>query len=463
MTPIRRRTALALAATFTVGALAACSQGGGTPADGGGENADVDTEAAVTISVGNMPTTENPELRADFERKLEAFTEAYPNITVEPEETEWAADTWNALIAGGTMPNVISAPFTEIQSMIARQQVADVTDYLGESEVFSSLNPSVLAVAQADDRTYAIPTSAWTMGLLYNRDLFEQAGLDPDAPPQTWDEVRTAAQAIQEKTDAQGFLTMTLDNTGGWVLTTMSYAFGSTLQNEDGTEATIVNDATAGVLDYYQQLRWEDNTMGSNFLVNYDDAVQLFASGQVGMFVQGADNYTNMVVKNGMDPQHFGVAPLPQQPNGLGTLSGGNLAVFSPTSTPEQLAAAVKWVEFRDFRKYTDEDIAVAEAEAAAADGVAVGEPALPVVDRSVYDQWLSWVEPYINVPRENFDLYLSTVEDVTLVPEPPVKAQELYNTLDSVVQAVLTREDADTDELLQTAQDTFQSALDLG
>ncbi|GAB2610175.1 ABC transporter substrate-binding protein [Pseudactinotalea suaedae] len=460
MTHIRRRPALALAATFTAFALAACSQGAGAP---DGDASDADTEAPVTITVGNMPTTENPELRADFERKLDAFTEAHPNITIEPEETEWAADTWNALIAGGTMPTVISAPFTEIQSMIARGQVADVTDYLADSEVFSRLNPSVLAVAQAEDRTYAIPTSAWTMGLLYNRDLFEQAGLDPDAPPQTWDEVRTAAQAIDEQTEAQGFLTMTLDNTGGWVLTTMSYAFGSTLENEDATEATIVNDATTEVLDYYQQLRWEDETMGSNFLVNYDDAVQLFASGQVGMFVQGADNYTNMVVKNGMDPEHFGVAPLPQQPAGLGTLSGGNLAVFSPTATPEQLAAAVAWVEFRDFLKYTDEEVAVSEAEAAAADGVAVGEPALPVVDRDVYDQWLGWVEPYINVPRENYDLYLSTVEEVTLVPEPPAKAQELYNTLDAVVQGVLTRQDADIEQLLQTAQDSFQSALELG
>ena len=197
--------------------------------------------------------------------------------------------------------------------------------------------------------------------------------------------------------------------------------------------------------------------------MNYDDAVQMFASGQTGMFVQGADNYTNMVVKNGMDPQDFGVAPLPQQPNGLGTLSGGNLAVFSPTASPEELAAATEWIEFMNFERFTDEAIAVEQAEAAAADGVAVGEPGIPVVDQATYDQWLSWVDASINVPRENYELYLSTVQDMTLVPEPPGKAQALYGTLDAAVQAVLTREDADIDELLTTAQDSVQAELDLG
>ncbi|WP_168217814.1 ABC transporter substrate-binding protein [Occultella kanbiaonis] len=442
--------------------LSACSGGGSGDDPTGGDAPD--TDAPVTISVGGKPTTENPEQLADFERRLDEFTADHPNITVEAEETQWEADTFQALLAGGTMPTVMQVPFTEIGALIERQQVADITDQIEGSEVLQHLNPTVMDVVTDDsDRIFGVPIAAYTMGLLYNRALFEQAGLDPDAPPQTWDEVRAAAQAIDEATDAQGFGTMTLDNTGGWILTTTSYAFGSTLQSDDGATATIDNPATTEVLEFYRSLRWEDDSMGSNFLLNYDDAVNAFASGQMGMFVQGADNYSNMVVNRGMDPQDFGVAPLPQTDDGLGTLGGGTISIVNPTATPEEIAAGLEWIEFRSFEQFTDEEVAVANAEAAAADGLAVGAPGLPVVNAELNDQYLAWIAPAINVPRENFELYLGTVEDIPLIPEPPVKAQELYASLDPVVQAVLTREDADIDQLLTDAQSTVQAALDAG
>ncbi|MBZ2194786.1 ABC transporter substrate-binding protein [Occultella gossypii] len=442
--------------------LSACSGGGS--GDDPTEGASVDTDAPVTISVGGQPTTENPEQLADFERQVEDFTAEHPNITVEAEETLWEADTFQALLAGGTMPTVMQVPFTEIGALIERGQVADITDQMGESEVLQQLNPTVMdVVTDGDGRIYGVPIAAYTMGLLYNRALFEQAGLDPDDPPQTWEDVRTAAQAIEESTDAQGFGTMTLDNTGGWILTTMSYAFGSTMQSDDGATATLDNPATTEVLEFYRSLRWEDDSMGANFLLNYDDAVNAFAAGQMGMFVQGADNYSNMVVNRGMDPEDFGVAPLPQTDDGIGTLGGGTISIISPTASPEEIAAGLAWIEFKSFLQYTDEEVAVAAAEARIADGLAVGAPGLPVVNDEVYQQYHGWVESLINVPRENFELYLSTVEDLPLVPEPSVKAQELYATLDPVVQAVLTREDADIEQLLGDAQNTIQTALDAG
>ena len=56
-------------------------------------------------------------------------------------------------------------------------------------------NPNVLAVAQdADGKVYGVPFAAYGIGLHYNRQLFEEAGLDPDAPPTTWAEVRDGGQ-----------------------------------------------------------------------------------------------------------------------------------------------------------------------------------------------------------------------------------------------------------------------------
>lgn len=445
-------------------ALAACGSDAPAPTPETTGSPSIDADAPVTISVGDMPSTETPELRANFERRIEQFVEEYPHITVEPSETEWQADTFQALVAGGTLPTVLNVPFTEMGGLIARGQVADITDHLVESEVLSSLNPSVQEVTtDAEGRSYGVPVSAYTMGLLYHRGLFESAGLDPDDPPQTWEEVRAAAQTIDENTDAQGFQTMTLENTGGWILTTMSYSLGSTMQSEDGTTATLDNDATRQALEFYRTLRWDDDTLGSNFLVGYGDANNQFAAGRVGMYVQGADSFHNIVTTLGLDVDDFGVAPLPQGPDGLGTLGGGSVRIISPRATPEQISAALTWIEFMFFEAYSDEAVARAEAETAVADGLPVGHPVLPVVSAELSEQRLAWTSDLVNVPRENWELYLSTVQELPLVPEPAVKAQEMYALLDPVVQAVLTREDADIDQLLADAQASAQAAIDAG
>lgn len=423
-----------------------------------------DPNAKVTISVSNRPGTDKPAERQAFDRKVSDFQAKYPNITLQPQETEWKADTFQALLAGGQMPTVMVVPFTEMQGLIAREQVADITDVVSADPLLSKINPTIAKVAaNADGKIFGVPIAAYSMGLLYNRALFSKAGLDPDKPPTAWDEVRSAAKAITAKTGVPGFSSMTTSNTGGWVLTTMSYAFGGKLESDDGKTATVVNDATKQVLDWYRSVRWDDNSFGSNFLLSNEDATNAFAAGKLGMYVQGADLYPVAVVNLGMKKDDFGLAPLPQTDKGLGTLGGGAVEIVSPTATAEQKAAAVKWIQFSQVAKFGDQSLAEADAKSAVADGLAVGAPGLPLFSQEINDRYLGWIKQYINVPRENYSAYLDSVEKLPLVPEPPTKAQELYATLDPVVQAVLTRQDADTTSLLTAAQKTVQSAIDAG
>jgi multiple sugar transport system substrate-binding protein len=452
---LTKRLVAGSVAAATAVSLVACSPSGSDSADTADEK--------VSISVGGMPTTERPEERAFFENRIAQFEKDNPNITVVGEETKFDVNTFNALLAGGGLPTVINVPFTEMQGLISREQVLDVTPYTSESDVLSQLNPQVQDVVSRDGKVYGVPYTAYTMSLLYNRDLFTAAGLDPDSPPKTWAEVREAAIAITEKTDAQGFGSMTTENTGGWAATTMAYSFGSLVENEDGSKATIDTDAMKKVLEYYHQLRWDDNVFGDNFLMNFNDASQQFAAGKMGMFLQGSDAYPRLVDSLGMTPESVGIAPLPQESKGLGTLAGGTVAIVAPTATEAEAAAAVKWIEFHRFEKYSSEEAARAEAEAGVAEGVTVGSPESPVVSEAVYENYLAWIDDLINVPRENFSVFLDSVETLPLVPEPPTKAQEVYALMDPVVQAVLTREDADIPALLEQAQSAAQSAIDAG
>lgn len=428
----------------------------------GGSNSG--SSGPVSITVAGMPTNRHPEELNNFNRNVSEFTKANPDIKVVGDEATFDVRTFQALLAGGKLPTVFYVPFTEMQGLIARRQVADITSAIGADSVVGRINPAILKVTKdGSDHIYGVPIQAYSMGLFYNRDLFKKAGLDPDKPPTTWDEVRAAAKAIQTATGVQGFASMTKDNTGGWVLTAMSYANGSTIASADGRNATVDNNATRSVLEFYRSLRWEDNTFGSNFLTGYNDTTKAFAGGKVGMFVQGADAYKVVVSNMGMKPDDFGIAPLPQGAQGLGTLGGGTVAIINPRASAAETRAAIKWLEYVNFRKYDSEVEAVADAKAKVADKQPVGDPALPLFDQATTDRYLGWVKEYVNVPRQNYAAYFATAQTLALVPEPPTKAQETYGTLDTVVQAVLTRQDADIDALLKDAQRKVQAIIDAG
>jgi ABC-type glycerol-3-phosphate transport system substrate-binding protein len=444
------RTIAPLALVALAGAgLAGCS---GSDSGGSGDK--------VTITVGNEPTSDQTAALKVYKKQVADFEKANPNIKVNPTTTKYDAQTFQALVASGKMPDVISVPFTDIQSLIARGQVADITSEIKADPQASKVNPTVAKVAQAGGKTYGAAIGAYTMALIYNRALFTKAGLDPDKPPTTWEEVRTDAKTITDKTGAQGYAAMTTNNTGGWSLTSVSYAFGHTLESADGKKATVDNEATKKALELYQQMRWDDNSFGSNFLLNQDDVFKQMAAGNVGMMVNGSDGYNFAVTNDGMNKDDFGLAPLPQEKAGLGTLGGGSIAIFKPKATKEQISAGLKYVDWIYYRQYFDKSTAVSTAKASVADGSAVGAPGLQLFDNATNDRYLGWVKDEINVPRENYKAYLKSTTTLPLVPEPMTQAQQLYGILDNVVQAVLTNKDTDIDSLLKTTQTQAQSAV---
>ncbi len=87
--------------------------------------------------------------------------------------------------------------------------------------------------------------------------------------------------------------------------------------------------------------------MGSNFGLSWGTSNQAFAAGQIGMFVSGSDVYTNMVQADNINPSIYGLAPIPlAKSKNAGVLGGGTLAAVSPKSSPAQIAAAMKWINF---------------------------------------------------------------------------------------------------------------------
>jgi multiple sugar transport system substrate-binding protein len=259
---------------------------------------------------------------------------------------------------------------------------------------------------------------------------------------------------------------MTYNNTGGWQLTAQTVAHGGRTQvdNGDGTyTSTIDNPGTIAALQFYHDLRWEDNSMGSNFLLDWSGINQEFGAGNIGMYTSGSDVYTSLVRSNEQNPDDYGLTVLPQDGDDPGTLGGGDIAVVSPTIDADTKAAAVKWIDYYYMQKLLNKDAAIADAKALVASDQAVGTPVLPVLSQEQYEESLTWIEPYVNVPVDQMQGFFDGIFTQKPVGEPKGKTQEIYALLDTVIQAVLTDENADIKALVTQADKDAQAILDAG
>ena len=85
----------------------------------------------------------------------------------------------------------------------------------------------------------------------------------------------------------------------------------------------------------------------------------------------------------------------------------------------------------------------------------------MPIFDQATLEQSQEWIKDYINVPLDQMTGFTSGIFEQPLVPEPSQHTQEMYAILDTVVQAVLTDENADIDALLTDAQSQVQALID--
>ena len=481
-TRTRRRSMLAASVATIAGLLAACgtsatptpSAATAAPATAAPASAVAPSASTtadhkpVTITVASLRPGSTQEAFDAFNLQVSQFETKYPWITIDGQEYNWTAPTFTAALAAGTLPDVYTIPFTDGKGLIAQGQLVDIDARVRALPYATKFNPNVLINGQNDaGKIFAVPTQAYGMSLTYNRSLFTQAGLDPDKPPTTWDEVRAAAKTIAEKTHIAGFSQMATQNTGGWQLTTFTYALGGRMETTDSAgkvTATVNNAATKTALSMLKDIRWTDGSMGATFDYSWGTINQAFASGQIGMFLGGSDLYTAMVQNNALNPADYGVTtiPLASDPN-AGVLGGGTLAAVNVATSEGQRDAAVDWIDFYYMNKLNTQDGAVADAKALVANKQPVGVPALPIFDKATYDESQTWIKDYINVPINQMTSFTSGIFTQPLVNEPTAHTQDLYAALDPVVQAVLTDKNADIGKLLDAANTQIQAILDKG
>jgi multiple sugar transport system substrate-binding protein len=425
--------------------------------------------SSTSISVASLIPGSTKAATTQFNNQVTEFEKANPGIKVKSVTYQWTGPTFAAKLAAGTLPTVFTVPFTDARTLGTNKQLADLSKYVRALPYFKEYNPAVIAEGTTSNgKIIAVPTAAYAQALHYNRALFQQAGLDPNSPPTTWAEVMADAKQIAAKTGKAGYVEMGKDdNTAGWILTTIAYSLGGRMETGTGTKAvaTVNNPATVAALTMLKQMRWTDNSMGSNFDYGWSDINQAFAAGQVGMYVSGSDVFTNLVQASNIDPSIYGLTALPTAAGNpkAAVLGGGTLAAVRPNATQAQIAAAVKWIDFYYEQPLVNKASAIRNAKTLAASKQPIGVPALPVFDQKQYTLANSWIKSFINVPLNQMSGYTSGVFKQHLAPEPEASTQSVYHSLDAAVEAVLTTQDANIPQLLADANTAAQQAISAG
>ena len=412
------------------------------------------TSGTVTAAVNSMPPSSNAGALYVFNQLVKQFEQAYPNEKIVGKNDPYDPTTYFVKLAAGQQENGIQSYFTEPPLLISKHAVADITSLAKGWQYFSDYVPSIASiVTDLSGKIYGIPTNGYTLGIYYNRKMFQAVGLDPDKPPTTWADFRTYAKELTTSSVA-GFAETSTSNQGGWHFTNWMYSAGGDMESADGKKAVFNSPQGASVLQLLKEMRFTDNSMTKEQLFTQAQTLQLLATNKVAMVVMAPDQLNTLQSQYGADLTQFGIGPMPQN-GGNASLAGGNLWIFNPKSSPDVIKAAFDYVIYSNF------NLSVVESSLAqqAASGQAVGAPTA-VLFQGDFQQKLSALNAkYATVPLANYKTFIDST--LALRPEPHNQTQKMYAALDPVMQAILTNASADPQALLNQAAQQFQQVLD--
>jgi ABC-type glycerol-3-phosphate transport system substrate-binding protein len=415
----------------------------------------------ISIKVDGGPLEEAADEEKQFYQDVVGqFQTRYPNVEIEMTAGGYDPQAFAAKVAGGTLEDGFGTFFTEPQNFIRQGILADITDLITQWGAYDDLAPEPAKTFQdTNGRIYGFPTDIYALSLTYNRSLFESAGLDPNSPPTTWEELREVSRQITEQTGTPGFAFLSTNNQGGWHFTTMLYTYGADPVRQEGDRyiAQFNSDVGVQVLEYLKAMRWEDNSLTEQQLLDQTAAGELIATGQVAMTIGGIP--ANLIQQYEADINDYGLGAVPQG-GGNAVLGGGYGYVFNTNSSPDKIAAAVDWFLYRAF----DPAVFQADLESQIARELPVGFPKPPLFTGALQQQRDAAVAAVANVPVELYQPYIDAMANIAVKSEPTgFDVQRMYGSLDPAIQAVLTDENADPKALLDTATQEFQAILDQG
>lgn len=231
------------------------------------------------------------------------------------------------------LPDISIGDLVWVPRIAQTGKLVDLTDAISD-DTFSDIYPEMLSFGDIDGKQLSIPVSSNTLGLMYNKDLWEEAGVDADAPLTTWEDLEAISAQILDETGKPGFELLTDPGDDGEGLT---WNFQVTLWQAGGQFLTEDNSAAAfNSPEGEQALQWWIDLIDKGYspLAPWGE----FEKGAAGSAQEGS---WMVGIWDEDPPFEFGTAQIPHPSNGQpATNMGGEQAVVFSDDENAQRAAA---------------------------------------------------------------------------------------------------------------------------
>jgi multiple sugar transport system substrate-binding protein len=319
-----RRLAGVLAACAALVFVAGC---GGDDDDGGSAASDGGSaDNGTTITMWTRAATQ-----AQSELLVEAYNSTHKNkveLTVIP--TDNYQPRVAAAAGGRNLPDVFASDVIYAPNYTSQGLYLDITDRINELPFKDALAPAHMRLGTYEDRQYTVPHTLDLSVLFWNKDLYRQAGLDPEEPPKTLREFADHARTIREEVGGKVYGTHWGGNCPGCYVFTFwpsVWAAGEEIMNEDGSESTIDTPAMVETFSIYNELFRDGVPNPPTKGEQGPTWTGFFPKGNIGVMPMPSTTLGLMPKK--MD---IGVAPIPGPEGGESTFVGGDVIGISATT-----------------------------------------------------------------------------------------------------------------------------------
>ena len=353
---MKKKVALAAAAGLAAAAvsLSACSGGSGAAGAGeavqGGSGTENASDDALHLTF-YYPVNVGGSAAALIEQICADFNKEHPDIVVEPVYTGNYDDTVTKIqtaIQGGTPPDVFVSLATQRFTMASTGMAMPLDDLIaadgeeGQAYIDDFLDGFMLD-SYVDGKIYSIPFQRSTMVLFYNKDAFAEVGLDPEAPPETWEEVVEYGQKLTNE-NRYGVGLALNSGSAQWAFTgfcLQNSVNGENLMTDDGKQVLFDTPENVEALQFWLDLQNKYQIMAPG-IVQWTDLPTQFLAGEVAMIYHTTGNMANINVNAEFE---FGAAFLPGNKRVAAPTGGGNFYISNGISE-ERVQAAWEFIKF---------------------------------------------------------------------------------------------------------------------
>jgi sn-glycerol 3-phosphate transport system substrate-binding protein len=236
-------------------------------------------------------------------------------------------------------PAQLSVMFSiDIYELIEQDAIVAFDDIVTSDEDkkwLDSFYPSLMENGRTGGKTWGIPFQRSTIVMYYNKDAFRAAGLDPEKPPATWDELVAAGKKLTKADGSQWGLMIPSTGYPYWMFGALAMQNGQVLMNGAGNETFYDAPATVEALQFWKDLGAKHKVMPQG-TIEWGTLRQNFLEGNTAIMWHSTGNLTTVKDNAKFD---FGVAMLPANKRRGTPTGGGNFYIFKDTSPAERVAA----------------------------------------------------------------------------------------------------------------------------